>query len=97
VTKDRDRLDRFHNSALALSVLGLQGHVTHVHSETSGVIDFGEVATLHPGCLEEGGEAGEERGGGCCRRRAAATTGRWRPCFRAGTPGGHTLAATTRL
>ena len=65
VTLDREKVEKFQNAIPVLGVLGCRGTVTHVHSEASLVIDFGDgkLATLHPGCLEETGEGvGESRG-----------------------------------
>merc|ERR1719430_1114493 len=65
VTLDRERVEKFQSATPVLGVLGCRGTVTHVHSEASLVIDFGDgkVATLHPGCLEESGEGvGDSRG-----------------------------------
>jgi len=65
VTLDRERVEKFQSATPVLGVLGCRGTVTHVHSEASLVIDFGDgkVATLHPGCLEESGEGvGDNRG-----------------------------------
>jgi len=65
VTLDRERVEKFQSATPVLGVLGCRGTVTHVHSEASLVIDFGDgkVATLHPGCLEENGEGvGDNRG-----------------------------------
>ena len=65
VTLDRERVEKFQSATPVLGVLGCRGTVTHVHSEASLVIDFGDgkVATLHPGCIEESGEGvGDNRG-----------------------------------
>ena len=66
VCLDRARVERYQSAAAVLSFLGRQGRVTHVHSEASVVVDFGDgkVASLHPGCLEEEGEVREDREGG---------------------------------
>merc|ERR1719357_1736512 len=55
VTSNKSIIEKFHGNHAALDGFsGCTGTTTHVHSETSLVVDFGggRVVALHPGIIE---------------------------------------------